>query len=340
MRAITLSKYGGPDVMKLQDMPQPVPEANQVLIRTVTAGLNPVDALQRQGTFRLVQPYTFPKIAGNELSGVVDSVGSLVREFQPGDHVMTRTGSEQLSALAEYVAVDQDFVARAPQTLPLSDAAAMPLAGLTAQQALGPDHLDLQAGERLLITGGAGGVGLLAIQLAKLTGAHVTTTASSAGEELVREAGADHVINYRDRKISEGNEHFTKVLDLVGGETVADLMSTVERGGAVVSIAGPPTPGSLAEDRDLSKPKAALVRAVEEILSFKIRRSAMKARATFEFFLMHPDGEGLARLASLVDQGKLRVTIDSRYPLDQFRAAFEQLESRRSKGKVLVEISD
>lgn len=340
MRAITLSKYGGPDVMKLQDMPRPVPEANQVLIRTVTAGLNPVDALQRQGTFRMVQPYTFPKITGNELSGVVESVGSLVREFQPGDHVMTRTGSEQLSALAEYVAVDQDSVARAPQNLPLSDAAAIPLAGLTAQQALGPEHLDLQAGERLLITGGAGGVGLLAIQLAKLAGAHVTTTASSAGEELVREAGADHVINYRDRKISEGNERFAKVLDLVGGETVADLMSTVERGGAVVSIAGPPTPGSLAEDRDLSKPKAALVRAVEEILSFKIRRSAKKARATFEFFLMHPDGEGLARLASLVDQGKLRVTIDSRYPLDQFRAAFEQLESRRSKGKVLVEISD
>lgn len=339
MRAISFTKYGGPDVMKLQDLPQPVPEANQVLIRAVTAGLNPVDALQRQGTFRLAHPYTFPKIAGNELSGVVEFVGSLVREFQPGDHVMTRTGSEQLSALADYVAVDQDFVARAPQNIPLSDAAAIPLAGLTAQQALGPEHLGLQAGEHLLITGGAGGVGLLAIQLAKLKGAHVTTTASSAGEKLVREAGADHVINYRERKISDGVERFTKVLDLVGGDTVTDLMAAVERGGAVVSIAGPPTPGSLAGDTDLSRSKAALVRGVEELLSFRMRRLAKKAGVTYEFFLMHSDGAGLTKLASLVDQGELRATIDSRYPFDQFRDAFEQLESRRSKGKVLVEIS-
>lgn len=337
MRAVTYSTYGGPDVMAIQDMPRPVPEAHQVLIRTVTAGLNPVDALQRQGTFRLVRPFTFPKIAGNELSGVVESVGSLVREFQPGDQVMARTGSEQLSALAEYVAVDQDFVAKAPKNISLSDAAAIPLAGLTAQQALGPEHLDIRAGERLLITGGAGGVGLLAIQLAKLMGAHVTTTASSTGEELVREAGADRVINYRDRKISDGDERFTKALDLVGDETVADLMSTVERGGAVVSIAGPPVPGSMADD--LPKTKQFFVDGVLAVMSRKVRRLAKKAGVTFDFFLMRPDGAGLAQLASLVDEGKLRVTIDSRYPLDQFRDAFERLESRRSKGKVLVDIS-
>ena len=338
MRAMIYAKYGGPEVMDLRDMPRPEPRADEILIRTAAAGLNPVDALQRQGTFRVVQPYRFPKIGGNELSGVVESVGSDVRDFAPGDRVMVRTGSEQLSALAEYVSVDRAFAARAPESIPLADAAAIPLAGLTALQALGPEHLDLQAGERLLITGGAGGVGLLAIQLAKLKGAHVTTTASSAGEELVREAGADLVINYRERKISEGTERFAKVLDLVGGDTVVDLISTVERGGAVVTIAGPPTPGSMSDE--LPRARRWLVQGATAVMSRKVRRTAKKAGVSFEFFLMHPDGAGLGELAALVDRGRLRVTVDSRYPLEDYAEAFEQLESRRSKGKVLVEFGE
>lgn len=337
MRAIAYTSYGGPRVTKIIDAQRPTPEPQQVLIRTVAVGLNPVDAAQRKGLVRLIHPHTFPKIGGNEVSGVVEAVGPEVRGFAVGDRVFARTGTTQQEALADFVAVDQSLVAAAPRSVPLEDAAAVPLAGLTAQQALDKDHLDLQPGDRLLITGGAGGVGLLAIQLAKSMGAHVTTTASSAGLELVRAVGADHVINYRERKISEGGERFTKALDLIGGRTVSDLMGSMERGGAVVTAAGPPTPGSI--DADLPRIKGMIARPLLKLISLTVRRRAQRAGVSFEFFLMHPDGAGLEHLSRLIDDGGMRVVVDSRHPVAQYATAFERMESHRAKGKVLVVFS-
>lgn len=338
MRALVYESYGGPEVTSIRTVPEPRLGAGRVLIRTRAAGLNPVDAIQREGTFKMIDPYQFPKIGGHELSGVVEAVGPGVHSFAPGDQVVAKVGVNELSAFAELVSVPARWTAKAPESIALADVAGLPLVGLTAQQALGPEHLDLQPNERLLITGASGGVGLIAIQLAKLAGAHVTVTASKESEALVRRMGADELIDYKSQSVTEAVEHsgkhFDKIFDLVGDD-LPELFSVVRKGGEVVTLVGPPTPGSLTE---VAQPNRTLLAAIaERVFSFKTRRQAAKAGVKFEFFLMHPDGPGLAELVRLIDEGELEVIVDSRYPLEEYADAFERLESRRSKGKVLLE---
>ena len=335
MRALVFQSYGGREAMALTDVPAPAAGPGEVLIRTRAAGLNPVDAKQREGAFKAIAPDRFPRVAGNELSGVVETVGAGVTAFAPGDAVIARVDKAGLGAFAELAAVRADWVAAAPTGIPLTDAAGLPLAGLTAQQALGPEHLDVRAGERLLITGAAGGVGLIATRLAHLRGAHVTVTASAAGEPYVRAAGADVVIDYRSRTVAEGGERFDKVFDLIGGTEITALPGSIEPGGRLVTIAGPPSPGSLRETAHPSRRPLAAV--VARLASAKVRRAAKQAGVSYEFFLMHPDGAGLAELVRLVDAGELTLTVDSRHPLADWEQAFERLESHRAKGKVLLE---
>lgn len=335
MRALVFTAYGDPSVMSLTEVPAPVPAAGEVLIRVTAAGLNPVDALQREGTFKAIDPYRFPKVAGNELSGVIEALGAGVTGFEVGQSVIARVGKSELGAIAQLATTSAAHVAAAPTSIPLADAAGLPLAGLTAQQALGPDHLGVRAGERLLITGAAGGVGQIAVQLAVALGAEVTVTASPEGAEILRGLGAAHVIDYRERTVSEGPERFDKVLDLVGGDTVSDALHALEPGGALVTISGPPSPGSLTVIAAPSRRWLAAI--VERAASRRIRRTARALGVSYEFFLMHPDGAGLADLVREVDAGRLSVPIDSRFPLEEYRAAFERLESRRSKGKVALQ---
>ena len=337
MSALVFKSYGGPEVMELVDThsPAPEPDPNEVLIRTRAVGLNPVDWKQREGDFKAVDPYTFPKVAGNELSGTVERVGSAVTNFVKGDEVIARVGVRGLGAFADYVAVPAEWVAQAPRQLDLLAAAGLPLAGLTAQQAIGPEHLNVQDGDRVLVTGASGGVGLLAVQLAKLAGAHVTATASSNGEALVKQAGADEIINYKERSVAEGGERFTKVLDLIGGDQLEELLQSVDEGGHVVSISGPPTPGSLT---NVAAPSRKLLAALlPRVASFTLRRAARKAGVTYTFFLMHPDGEGMAELVRLIDANDLTLTVDKTFPLDQFKEAFEHLEDGHAKGKVIID---
>ncbi len=334
MKAIAYTRHGGPDAMSVLELPEPRPAEGEVLIKVAAAGLNPVDAMQRAGTLKMLHPYRFPKVAGNELSGIVAALGPGAKRFAVGDRVVARVGTTALGALAQYLALDESLVAPAPRSVALVNAAALPLAGLTAQQALGPRHLDLRAGERLLVTAGAGGVGLLAIQLAKLAGAHVTTTASPEGRRVVEQAGADAVINYRESTVSDYGEQFDKVLDLVGLETDHDVFSSVRAGGKVVSIAGPLTPEGV--PAEVVGVRRALVRIGAAAMSRKARKAAAAAGATYDFFFMEPDARGLELLSGLVDAGKLRLGIDSTYPFADFAGAFARLESRRAKGKVII----
>ncbi|AIT60695.1 NADP-dependent oxidoreductase [Corynebacterium doosanense] len=337
MKSLTFNNYGGPEVYSLESLSIPEPQPGQVRIRVVAAGLNPVDSVQREGGLKMLHPYDFPKVAGNEVSGTIDALGDGVTGFERGENVIARLGKSELGGLAEYVVTEASFVARAPEKASLIDAAGLPLAGLTARQALGTEHLDVQPGDRLLITGAAGGVGLYAIQLAKLQSAEVTVTASPQGEGPVRNAGADHVINYREQKVSEAGRTYNKIFDLVGGDDMNDLFNVIEAGGRVVSIAGPPSPGSLVP---MAVPRRRwLVAIVEKLQSRKACSLARKAQASYEYFFMHPDGAELAELSALVDAGKLTLTTDSTYALEEWSKAFEQLESRHSKGKVIVEVA-
>ena len=202
MRAYVLKHYGGPEGSQLMDVPAPAPGPRDILVAVRAAGLNPVDFKFRQGKLRAIQRPKLPFVLGNELAGEVIAVGSDVKRFRVGDRVFARVGKDRAGAFAEQACVDEDDAAQMPRDLDFTAAAAVPLAALTALQAL-RDELAVKPGQKVFISGGAGGVGSFAIQIAKWLGAHVTTTASTRGEALVRSLGCDEVIDYTAQDISK-----------------------------------------------------------------------------------------------------------------------------------------
>jgi alcohol dehydrogenase len=217
MRALVLSRYGGPEHTALTDVPQPSPRTGEILVRVHAAGLNPVGYKTRAGVLRVISKYPLPIVMGNELSGVVEAVGPGVMRFARGDRIFARVDKDIMGAFAEYAVVHEDHAARMPASLDFPSAAAVPLAALTALQAL-RDELHLSVGHRVFIPGGAGGVGTFAIQIARHLGAHVATTASPRGEALVRRLGANVVIDYT-RERFEDNCRATTALSIWSAAT-------------------------------------------------------------------------------------------------------------------------
>lgn len=334
MRAYVMEKYGDASGSRVMDVADPPPPAaDEVQVQIAAAGLNPVDFKIREGKLRRVLPLRLPYIMGNEVAGRVAAVGASVTGFAPGDRVFARLGKDGGGAFAERVNVAQDYVARAPESLDDVEAAAVPLAGLTALQAL-RDVLKLQPGQRVLISGGAGGVGGFAIQIAKWLGAHVTTTASPRGEALVRSLGADEVIDYTTRSIADLPRDFDAGFDLIGGETLDQMFTVVRPGGTVVSVSGLPEPQTALQDLGRGYGMAALF----WLVSRRVRARAKQAGVRYRFLFMHPDGAGLDLLARLIDEGRLRVTLDRTYPLEDAPEAMAYLETGRAKGKVVLTI--
>lgn len=332
MKAIAYTSYGGPDVMEIAEFPVPHPGPSDVQVRVVGGGLNPLDYKERDGALKIILPFSFPAIAGNEFSGVVTATGANVTNLAVGDSIICRGEKNKMDCFSEYVVVPASICAKAPTSVSLVEAAGLPLAGLTANQAF--DHLDLKAGDQLLITGGAGGVGLFAIQLAKLRGAIVTTTASAKGKPYVDAAGADHVIDYHSDKIPA--DKFDKCFDTIGGDAlVNEVVPGMKRGGQIISVGGPPTPGCL--DFLLPWWKRPIVNTALWAGARGLTNAAAARDVHYAYFFMLPSGEQLTTLAGYVDSGKLKIVIDSQYKLDNFRDAFKQLESGRSKGKVVID---
>jgi len=329
--AYVLTRYGAADAMEFRDVPEPSPAPGEVRIRVAAAGLNPVDYKLRQGKLRAISSYRLPVIAGCEVAGTVDAVGSGTSGFGIGDRVYARVDKATLGAFAEFVCVQQGLVAAMPVSLGFAEAAGLPLAGLTALQAL-RDELSVGKGTRLFISGGAGGVGTLAIQLAKHFGAEVTTTASPRGEELVRRLGADRVIDYTRTSIGDEPQGFDAVLDLVGGDTLKQSFRILKPGGMVVSIAGLPEP--LTARKDLAAP--GWVAALFWAISLPTRLRARRAGAGYRYLFMHPSADDLRFLATLVDEGALQPVVDSEYPFGSIADAFAALERGRAKGKIVV----
>ncbi len=331
MRAFVFTQYGGPERSEFREMPLPEPRPREIRVRVHAAGLNPLDYKVRRGQLRAIQHLELPLIMGNEFSGVVESVGDGVTRFSVGDRVFARVAKKAYGAFAEYVCIDESLVARMPATLDFPTAAGVPLAGLTALQCV-RDELQAGRGTRLFIAGGAGGVGTFAIQLAKWLGAHVTTTASPRGEELVRRLGADRVIDYTRERFQDVLNDQDGALDLIGGDTLSACFDVVKPGGLVVSIAGPPEPETARKDLRAGK-------AMELLFWLTSLKSRMQARARgvrYRYKFMHASGGELAELANLIDQGKLEVVIDRVFPFDEIDAALRYLEEGHAKGKVIV----
>jgi alcohol dehydrogenase len=331
MRAYVLRHYGGPEGSQLMDVPAPAPGPRDILVQVRAAGLNPVDFKFRQGKLRAILRPKLPLVLGNELAGEVIAVGRDVKRFRVGDRVFARVAKERAGAFAEQACVDEDDVAQMPRNLDFTAAAAIPLAGLTALQAL-RDELHLKPGQKLFVSGGAGGVGTFAIQIAKWLGAHVTTTASKRGEALVRSLGADEVIDYTVQDISSVAARFDAGFDLIGGKTLAEMFEIMKPGASIVSVAAVPEPQTAI--RDLGGRRALSV--IFWLISYGIRSRARRAGVSYRFLFMHPSGSDLALLAELIEQGKLKAIVDRTYPLAKIADALDYVESGRAKGKVVV----
>lgn len=331
MRAFVLKRYGGPEAAELREVSRPRPARGEVLVRVHAAGLNPVDFKTREGKLKVIQRYSLPVVMGNELAGVVEERGEGAALFAEGDRVFARMPKAAMGAFADYAVVPENLLARMPASLDFDTAAGVPLAGLTALQAL-RDELNLRNGSRIFIPGGAGGVGTFAIQLAKWLGAEVATTASPRGRALVERLGADVVIDYTTQRFEDHLHDMDGVFDLLGGETLRKSFSVVKRGGKVVSVAGMPEPETARKDLGRGAGLAALF----WLASHGLRAEARKHGVSYRYLFMHPSGPELAELGRLIEHKDLEPVVDRVFPFADIGDAFAYLEAGRAKGKVVV----
>lgn len=333
MKAYVINAYGGADVAELTEFAVPELRPHDLRIQVVGVGLNPVDYKTRGGMLKMIYSPALPIVLGNELSGEVIEIGGQVTGFKVGDQIVARVEKDRLGAFAEQVCLDETVATLAPKTVPLVDAAALSLAALTAMQAL-RDELGAAAGKHILITGGAGGVGTFAIQIAKHLGAEVTTTASPRGEDLVRKMGADHVIDYTKTDLTDVSTKFDGIFDLIGGDTLKACFGLAKQGTKVVSISGMPEPVTAVKDLQAGLK----LKVMFWLASFGLRRIAAKFGVTYRYLFMHASGSELAELVKLVDDGKLELIIDKRFEFADIAEAMAYLEAGRAKGKVVVNV--
>ncbi len=330
MKAFVVAQYGK-DGFRAADVLAPKVGTNDVLVRVSAASINPLDKMVRNGEFKQLLKYKPPFVIGHDVAGVVTQVGATVTDFKIGDEVYARPRDLRIGTFAEYIAIDQNDVALKPASLTLHEAAALPLVALAAWQIL-VEKAQIKPGQKVLVHAGAGGLGSTVIQLAKHLGAHVATTTTGATEALVRDLGADVVIDYTKQDFSQILSGYDLVLDSLGGENLMKSLTVLKPGGLAIGVAGPPDAGFA---KQLGAPKP--FEFVLSFLSRKVRRAAKKLGVRYSFFFMKASGSQLHRLAGLYDEGHLRPVIDSTFPFDQTLEALAYVESGKVKaGKVVV----
>ncbi|MFI7133692.1 NADP-dependent oxidoreductase [Nonomuraea sp. NPDC050153] len=331
MKAFTVERYGGEAGVRAGEMPDPQVGADDVLVRIHAASVNPLDLKTRDGQFKTILPYRVPFILGNDLAGVVVGVGAAVSRFAVGDEVYARPDKDRIGTFAELIAVHQDDVAIKPATLTMQEAASLPLVALTAWQAL-VERAHLRPGQKVLIHAGSGGVGTIAIQLAKHLGATVATTTSTANIDLVKSLGADVVVDYKKQAFETVLHDYDVVLDSLGGQTLKKSLQVLKPGGKAISVAGPP-------DAAFGKELGAnpIIRLAMSALSFQTRRRARRHHVTYSFLFMKASGDQLRELTPLIDAGEIRPVVDRVFPFKETRQALAYVEAGRAKaGKVVV----
>lgn len=331
MKAFVVDRYGKGSG-RLGEMPDPELREDEVLVRVHAAGVNPLDSKIRNGEFKLLLPYRLPLVLGNEAAGVVLRVGCRVQRFKPGDEVYARTDKDRIGTFAELIAVDQAAVALKPKTLSMEEAASIPLVALTAWQAL-VERARLERGEKVLIHAGSGGVGTIAIQLAKHLGALVATTTSSSNVDLVKSLGADVVVDYKNDDFETTLRDYDVVLNSLDAQTLRKSLNVLKPGGKLISIAGPPDP-EFAEEMGLNWG----VRQVMRLLSYRIRRAAKQRGVRYSFLFMKPSGDQLREIGRLIDAKEIRPVVDRIYPFESTAEALAHVETGRAKGKVVVKL--
>jgi alcohol dehydrogenase len=334
MKALQLVSYGGPSKTEFRDVQIPKPAANQVLIRISAAALNPVDYKIRKGYLRPIIRPKLPVTLGNDFCGIVEAVEGTGQALRVGQRVYGCSGVDQLGTFAEYAVVPCKRLAAAPENLSDTQAAALPLAGLTALQSL-RDVLQIQPGQRVFISGGAGGVGVFAIQIAKLIGVDVTTTASSRGRELMQRLGADTIVDYQDTAALAKLRGFDAGFDLVGGSTTTMMLRTLKRGALLASIAATPEPETATQDLH----GGFWLRQLFGAISLPLRLRARWYGIRYRYYFMHSNTADLQWLAERCQEGKLIPVIDREFEFAEAKEAMDYLERGRAKGKVVLKMS-
>jgi alcohol dehydrogenase len=340
MRAVAFAKYGV-DQLRLVEVAKPVPsKEGQVLIKVRAAALNPIDKIRVAGGLKMIAPErVWPAVVGYDASGVVEAVGSGVRELAVGDRVYVRLTNPVQGALAEYCVESERQVAKMPSNATFEQAAALPLAAVTAMQAL--RRLGVKEGSKVLITGGAGGVGTVAVQLAKhvLRAATVATTCSGGDKaELLRSLGADVVVDYKKDKFWEQLQDYDAAFDTTGES--AKCVLAVRRGGKVVTIAGTPTAHEMARVSGERGGPPAIVRFYLWIKRDRAALANSKRRGVeWSYLFLQPSADELRTLNGYVEAAMVTPVIDAVHDLPDFDKSWQRLLSGRSKGKNVLRVS-
>ncbi len=310
MKAVVIHEYGDPEVLKYEDIPRPEPKDDQLLIRVIAAGVNPVDGMIRSGMFAREGNRAFPIILGGDVAGVVEKVGSKITKFKSGDPVFAYVSLDNSGGYAQYALVTEREAAPKPKSLTYVEAAAVPVVAMTAWQAL-VDTAKLSGGQTVLIHGGSGGVGSFAIQIAKARGAKVIATASTANQDFLKQLGADVAIDYTKQKFEDVAKDVDVVLDSIGRDTLARSYAVVKKGGIIVSL--------------VARPKES------ELEKHGIRGTALNAE---------PNSGELAEIGKLIDDKKIKVIVSQTFPLSEAMKAQEQVATGHTRGKVVLKVAD
>ncbi len=332
MKAYTINRYSKEDALQLVDVAVPEINENEVLVEIHAASVNQLDVKTKTGEFKLLLPYKFPLILGHDVAGIITKVGSKVRQFKVGDEVFARPADFKIGTFSEYIAINETNIALKPQNISMEQAASFPLVALTAWQAFF-EKASLQKGQKVFIQAGSGGVGTIAIQLAKHLGATVATTTSADNFDLVKSLGADIVIDYKTQDFETILKDYDLVLNSQDGKTLEKSMKILKSDGKVISISGPP---DTTFAKELGLPW--FMKTAFFFLSRKVKKQAKKLNVDYSFLFMQANGKQLSEISSLIEAGVIRPIIDKVFSFEQTNEAMSYVESGRAKGKVIVRV--
>ena len=332
MKAFLIKKYDKKAKLLLEEVATPAIKDDEVLLEIHASGLNLLDSKIRSGEFKLILPYKFPLILGHDAAGIITQVGKNVKHFKVGDHVYSRPSDFHIGTFAQYIAISENDVALKPENISMEEAASVPLVALTAWQAL-VEIGNLKKGQKVFIQAGSGGVGTIAIQLAKHLGATVATTASEKSFDMLRDLGADVLIDYKKQDFENVLKDYDLVLNSQDTDTLKKSLNVLKPGGKLISISGPPTP-------DFAKSIGApwYIKMILSLISSGVRRKAEKLGVEYSFLFMRADGKQLHEITKLIESGAIKPVVDKVFEFDKINEALEYVESGRAKGKVVVNI--
>lgn len=332
MKAFSISRYKKESPLELVDLPEPIVKDHEVLVEIHAASVNLLDSKIKSGEFKLILPYKIPLVLGHDVAGIIVKTGAKVKNFKVGDEIYSRPSDFHIGTFAEFISIDEKDVALKPKNLSMEEAASIPLVGLTAWQAL-IEQSNVQKGQKVFIQAGSGGVGTFAIQLAKYMGATVATTASEKSFDVLKNLGADVLIDYKTQDFEDALIDYDVVLNSQDNKTLEKSFEVIKSGGKIVSISGPPTP-VFAEEHRLPW----YVKLATRFLSSKIRKRAKKQNVNYSFLFMTANGKQLSEITHLIENGKIKPVIDKVFAFEKTNDALQYIESGRAKGKVVIKM--